>query len=469
MPIVKNLLLVGLFVFLAFGILYPNPYGNNPDIIGDESYFLSTSLFAIEKMTLPGWEFSPSGAYYGGPQTYVDTAVLIPVLGSVVVASDFSVTTAKLWVALNTGELLHILRFVNGLTALGTILFFFFYFKKRDIPRSLALTLTLFLFLLLSNVLVIEFLHTAKMWAFYILFVAVASAIFIAQEYYLAHRNEPFMSKNGYVALLVWSGVLTFFQSWVGVFSIALLVLYALLLQHFSVRDLWNYFLKYWWLFGLFSLTQIGFAWHFYSIRQIFEEITTRTAEGTVDWITRLLNPIVFALKSQPLVVFYFLALIMLAWLIYTRREMFADTHRRVWLGIAAVHPLIVFLIFHVGIGFDIGPRYAIFLTMAASFSSAILLSEIGRRAVIVGLVSSFALFVIINTHAIQLYWRPSAEIDLQNIIMKKYNSPEHVFVTDHSAKRLTLPINYESLPLQGETRLDMGRFRFLLENREFL
>src|SRR3990167_6317114 len=249
MPIVKNLLLVGLFLFLAAGVLFPNPYGNNPDIVGDESYFLSTALFSIEKMTLPGWEFSPSGAYYGGPQTYIDTLVLVPGLGGVVAASDFSVMAAKIWVAINTGELLHILRLVGGIAALGTILFFFFYFKKRDIPRPLALTLTLFLFLLLSNVLVIEFLHTAKMWVFYIIFVAAMSALFIAQEYYLAHQSEPFISKNRYIALFLWSGILTFFQSWVGVFSIALLVLYALLLRHFSFRDLWNYLLKYWWLF----------------------------------------------------------------------------------------------------------------------------------------------------------------------------------------------------------------------------
>ncbi len=456
----KNVLLGGLFIFIAFGVLYPNPYGNNPDIIGDESYFLSTALFSIEKMTLPGWEFSPSGAYYGGPQTYVDTLVLIPVLGAVLAASDFSVIAAKLWVALNTGELLHILRLVNGAAALGTLLFFFFYFKKRDIPRPLALTLTLFLFLLLSNVLVIELLHTAKMWVFYILFVAAMSALFIAQEYYLAHQKEPFISKKWYVALFMWSGILTFFQSWVGVCSIALLVLYALLLRHFSFRDLWNYFLKYWWLFGLFSVTQIGFLWRFYSIREIFEEITANT---------NLLSPLSFAFASHPLIVLYPGALLVMGGMVYRNRALLADSRKRMWLMIAAMHPVLVFLIFHVGFGFDIGARYAIFLTMAASFSTVVLLSEIDRKAVLAGLVASFALFAVINVHAIELYSRPSSEVDLRNIIAEKYNSPDNVFIVDWSAKRLTLPVNYESLPLQGDTRLDMGRFRFLLENRELL
>lgn len=456
----KNILVFGVFLFIAVGVLFPNPYGNNPDIVGDESYFLSTALFSIEKLTLPGWEFSPSGAYYGGPQTYVDTLVLIPVLGVAVATSDFSVMAAKIWVALNTGELLHILRLVNGIAALGTLLFMFFYFKKREVPRELALALTLFLFLLLSNVLVIELLHTAKMWVFYIIFVAVMSALFIVQEYYLAHRNELFISKNWYVALFMWSGVLTFFQSWVGALSIALLVFYALLLRHFHFRDLWHYCLKYWWLFALFAATQVGFAWRLYSIREIFEEITANT---------NLLSPLLFAFKSHPLIILYPLALLVAAVIVYRNRAVFADSRKRIWLAIAAAHPLLVFLIFHIGIGFDIGPRYAIFLTMAASFSTVILLSETGRKAVIAALIGSFALFAVVNTHAIQLFWQPSSEVDLERVILEKYNSPANVFIVDWSAKRLTLPVNYESLPLQGETRLAMGRFSFLLENRELL
>ncbi len=106
---------------------------------------------------------------------------------------------------------------------------------------------------------------------------------------------------------------------------------------------------------------------------------------------------------------------------------------------------------------------------MAASFSTVILISEIGRKAVIAALVASFALFAIINVHAMQLYWHPSSEMDLQNIITAKYNSAKNVFIADHSAKRLTLPVNYDSLPYQGQTRLDMGRFRYLVENRELL
>ncbi len=133
----KYILLGGFFIFTAFAILYPNPFGNNPDIIADESYFLTSSLAAIEKITLPGWEFSKSGNYYGGTQTYIDYVALIPVLGAVAAFHGFSISATKLWVALNTGELLHILRIVNGLLALGAIALCYFYFSKRNIPKRL--------------------------------------------------------------------------------------------------------------------------------------------------------------------------------------------------------------------------------------------------------------------------------------------------------------------------------------------
>lgn len=470
MPVLKKLLLLALFVFLSFAILNPNPFGNNPDIIGDESYFLSTALFSIEKGTLPGWEFSPSGAYYGGPQTYVDTVVMLPVLGVVLAASDFSVMAAKLWVAQNTGELLHVLRLVNGIVALGTILFFFFYFRKREIPRRLALVLVLFLFLLLSNVLVVEFLHTAKMWVFYIIFVAAMSTLFIAQEYYLARLGHPFIDKRHYVALLVWSAVLTFFQSWIGVFSIVLLATYALLLKHVDFSDLRDYFLKYWYLFALLALTQIGFVYRFYSILNIFSEITTRTAEGAVDWAARLVKPLVFALQTQPLaILLYAVALLFLSAFALSRSPALAEPRKRAWLAVAALHPVLVYAIFHAGLGMDVAPRYAIFLTMAAAFSVAIILCELSPKAALAGLALSGALFLVVNVHAIQLFWRPSSETALLKTIMEKYNSPKNVFIADNSAKRMTLPVNYESLPFQGETRLAMGRFKFLLENRELL
>jgi hypothetical protein len=465
----KGLLLAALFVVIAFAILNPNPFGNNPDIIGDESYFLTSALSAIQNGLPPGWDFPSSGTYYGGPQVYVDTLVLVVVIGVLFIASDFSLIATKLLVALNTGDLLHILRLVNGAIALGALAFMFGYFKKRTIPRPLALSLLLFLFLLLSNVLVIEVLHTAKMWALYVPLVAVPSALFLANEYYLAYFKKPFVSTERYVTLLIWSGVLTFFQSYVAAFSIALLMLYALLLGHISVWDVWRHIKKYWYLIALFAVTQISFMYQAYRIFDQFSGISIRTAEGSVDWFARFYKPLEYTITSQPLSLLYIFGVLAVVYIAVSNKSFFADPRRRIFIAIACVHPMLVYLFFHAGIGFDLLPRYALPLTIAFCFSAVVLLSEIGRRAVLASLACSLALFAVVNVHAITLYWQPSSETILVKTIIEKYNTPDTVFITDHSARRMTLPVNKESLLLLNEKRQDMGRFAFLLEHRDLL
>ena len=466
MTVLQKLLLCGLFVWIGFSILYPNPYGNNPDIIWDESYFLTSSLSALEHHTLPGWDFPLSGTYYGGPQTYLDTAVLVPVVGIVVASSHFSLTEAKVWIAQHTGEILHILRLVNGAAALLSILFLFFYFKKREVPRELALTLTLFLFLLLSNVLVFEFLHTAKMWALYIVIVAITSAFFIAQEYYTAHFDQAFLSKKTYVALLVWSAVLTFFQSYFGVFTIGLLILYALALQHIHLGDIIAYVRRRWYLIGLFALTQISFLYQAYRIRGALADASTRLADGSIDWWARLTKPVLFTIESQPLVVLYVVGVLALLFFALYKGSSRVSPRTRMYIAIAAAHPILSYLIFQVGLGFDILPRYGIMLTVAFCFSIAILMSALGLRATLGALALGGLLFALISAHGIALYWQPSSETVLVQTIEAKYNSPENIFITDHSARRMTLPVNAASLLLLDEKRQHMSRFAFLLQNR---
>lgn len=468
MTALRNVFFCGLFVFIAFSVVNPNPFGNNPDIIWDESYFLTSSLSAIQNHNVPGWDFPASGAYYGGPQTYVDTAVLMPILGAVIATSDFSVTAAKIWVAQNTGELLHILRLVSGFSALITLLLLFLLFRKKRIPRPLALSLSLFLFLLLGNVLVIEFLHTAKVWAFYILFLAVPSALFIANEYYLSRLNKPFLRTERYVALLVWSAVLSFFQTWVGIVSVFLLMLYAVLLRHINVRDVWEHVKRYWYLIILFSLTQISFVYQAYKISGTFAS-TTRGADGAIDWFARLTKPLLFTVQSQPLSLLYIAGIFALIFFALYNKPFFADARRRTYLAIALLHPVLVYIIFYVGIGLDLLPRYAVILAMACTFSAVILMSELGSRWVLTALALSLIPFAIVNVHGIALYWQPSSETALVRTIEEKFNSPDTVFITDHSARRMTLPVNAGSLLLLDEERQAMSRFAFLLENRDRL
>jgi len=106
-------------------------------------------------------------------------------------------------------------------------------------------------------------------------------------------------------------------------------------------------------------------------------------------------------------------------------------------------------------------------LTVACCFSAVILLSEINETAVKMALVFSSILFLIVNIHAISLYWQPSSETILLNTITAKYNSADNIFIEEPSALHLTLPINDKSLLLLDEKRAGFERFKFLLNNIE--
>lgn len=462
--------IIGTFLFITFGILSPNPFGNNPDVIADESYFLTSSLSAIEKGTLPGWEFSRSGNYYGGPQTYIDTAILVPVVAAVFALEHFSVVATKVWVALHTGDLLHVLRLVNGIVALGILTFCFWYFKRRNIPRPLVYNLTLFLFLLLSNVLFLQFLHTAKVWAFYSLILAVASTFFIANEYYIATTGTPFLRKETYTALLVWSGVLIFFQNYFGLFSVFLLVLYAIFLRHLNLRDISDYIKKYWYLILFFGLTQISFVYRavFVNGYRSFSDMSTRTVDH-VDWAGRLYNPLVYAITGQPFVVLYAVMVLVVIALAFYKKSFFSDWRRRRLIIIACAHPLLVYLFFHVAAGMSIAPRYGILLSMTACFSLVLLLKEFSPRLTTLTLGMSVILFFIVNIHAIALYWRPSSEVTLLATLTARYNTSDTVFIENSSALRLTLPVNDRSLLLLDEKRASFERFQFLMQHLDLV
>ena len=225
----------------------------------------------------------------------------------------------------------------------------------------------------------------------------------------------------------------------------------------------------YWYLIVLFALTQISFLYQAYKISGNFSDVSTKTVAGTIDWATRLGKPLIFAFQSQPLVILYVVGVLAVVFLALYKISFFADRRRRMYLAIACVHPVLVYVLFHAIIGFDILPRYAILLTLACSFSAAILMSEFGAKAAAVALTASGALFLVVGVQAITLYWQPSSETVLLKTIMQNYNTPDTAFIVDHSARRLTLPVNAESLLLLDEERRQMSRFAFLLQNRDKL
>ncbi|MEI6346127.1 MAG: hypothetical protein WCO79_02750 [bacterium] len=477
---IQHTLVALVAMFIVVTTLSPNPYGNNPDIIVDESYFLTSSLSAIQKGTLPGWEFSYSGNYYGGVQTYIDTLAILPIITAIVLKSGFSILTTKVYIALHTGELLHFLRLINGATALFALAGSIFFFRKKQIPQTLGLTLSLFAILLLSDVLLLQMLHTAKVWVTHLMLMAVASALFIAQQYYQTHQShlgQPFMKKDRYVALLFWMGVLAFCQNYVGAASIGLIGIYALALKHFTFADLWRHVKKYWYWVIVAGITQISFIYRAIFMNWMsgsFSNISYKSDDVHIDWLSRIYKPAITAVQSQPLVFLYIvLALIGIYFLMKKFDDSATNQKKdRLYLLIACTHPIFVYLIFHIAIGFGSAPRYSVIFTTACAFSIAVLAelldARISEQGVCIrwsGIVLASTLFLVIGTQSISLYWKPSTEKLLLETLMKKYNDPSIAFVEHWSALRMTLPVNDRSMLILDPKRQSMGRFDFLMQH----
>jgi hypothetical protein len=222
-------MLLAVAAVLPFVILSPNPFGNSPDVIADESYFLSSALAALQARTLPGWEFSASGAYYGGPQTYLVTAATALVVAGIVVATG-SVSDAQFYIATHIGSLIHIVRVVNGL-AVVLLLWFLLWWSWRaenlDARRRLWLLVTL----LVGNSLFVSMAHTGRVWSMQIVFDIAAAALVLLREYRCI--------SGGYVLSLLALTVAAASQTITGLCTGAWII-YALYLGHFTLRDLWK-------------------------------------------------------------------------------------------------------------------------------------------------------------------------------------------------------------------------------------
>lgn len=468
-----TILLPALFLLVSAAILFPNSFGNNPDIIQDESYFLTSALASIQKHTLPGWEFSSSGAYYGGPQTYLDTLALVPVVAYEITTAHFSIAQAEVQLALHTGDLLQVLRLADELVFVLAIGLLFWYFRRREIPSDLAMQLLLVLFLLLGNSLVIGVLHTTKVWSLALLIEVLIGILFLVNEYYWSQRNELFISKRLYAALMVWGVVLAFFQNFIGIFTAALWMLYAILLGHFQASDVWIYLRKRWYLIAGFAFTQISF---FY--RGIIERVhpslldyagnSTRTAAGTIDWSHRLYDPAINTLLSEPLIVLYPLAIVL--YIALFARDPLVRNHRhdRIYFWIAVLNPILAFAYYYAFLGFSLFPRYSLMFAVACTFSAAMLLVQ-RRRLLIIALIASGALGAIVLMQSIRLFWQPSSAVLLEQTITTHYNMADEVFIIKPAAARLALPINGNSLMSLNDNRKTFSRFHLLVQYPTFV
>jgi hypothetical protein len=448
--------------FLCVSVFYPNVFGNQPDAIADESYFLTSALQSVQQHTLPGWEFSASGAYYGGVQAYVDTAALVPVLAVEFVLQGHSVGSLKLWVALHTGGLLHVLRLVNGAAFLGTLFLLAYYLLRRGVPQPLMQRFLLLATLLFGNSLVVMLAHTAKVWVFYMILEILAGVLVLTQEYYLRERAESFLSTPIYVGLLLWLAVAAFFQTFVGAFTAGLWLLWAWWLGHFTLVDMWRYVRTWWYLFIFAGLTQVSFFWRAFFARShgsILDLQGAHSGEVGIDWAHRFLVPLYNAFFSQPFIAVY-VALVALLLVPHYRRAL---PYSRRYITIALVHPVLVYLFFYPLIGFDSAARYAVLLAVACSFSIVMLMPRGKMYAALSAGAAVLAVAVLF--HAAQLYWTPSYQAQLVARIEQDYNATTTAVVVDTSAIEFQLPMNSNSLQHLDSTGKSMSRYAYLLEN----
>ena len=192
---------------------------------------------------------------------------------------------------------------------------------------------------------------------------------------------------------------------------------------------------------------------------------TVNNTGTTVDWFHRLYNPLLFAVEAQPLVLLYIVALI--GTLIYFATGSHFRTmepRKRLYLIIACIHPILIYIIFHLILGFSLFPRYSLTLTAACTMAIVMFAGE-SKLFLRAGLVLSGLLFLVVGVHSIFLYWQPSSEVVLTQTLEAKLNSPDNTFIVEPSAWRLSLPLNATSLSLLNARHESMIRYTFLLSH----
>ncbi len=444
---VKSYWTLAVFFTLSLLILNTNPFGNNPEVIRDESYFLTSTLAAYQNFRIPGLDFSKSNsAYYGGPLTYSTFIFSAPVLGSMFLFAG-SIADFKLDVLNHIGDLLHIVRLINGIYAvifLGLlILLCISQWSKKNISRPLVLLLVL----LLGSSLFTGMVHTGKIWTLHALFELTAGILVFLRQKQL-EETEPVGSNLNYARILIWLACLATTQSMIGVFT-GIWILYALFLRHINLKDLYSALKKdIVWIFVLIILNSAFFYNGYLDYIRIEASITDLSVSGAPTLWARIEWPLRILFQSQPYLVVLWLLLAL--WSVAKRN--FKKTNL-----IGLVHPFIIFVIYYIILGFGQFPRYLLPLTVAIAVSCMFLfknLSKVGMVAIIIGLAVALAIFVKTSV----LFWTPASSKQVIEYVISNFNNPEIVLISNH--KWLEFPLNSSSLAKLDKTNQNKTRFQ---------
>src|SRR3989344_1804770 len=393
-------------LLLSAGILCfinPNPVGNQPAVIADETYFLTSATKALQDHTLPGWIVDPSAAYYGGTLTYI-LFFLLGIGGLGAWLAGASTDQIVPWIAFHWGDLMHLGRIVNGLVVYGVLCWFGWQtmrLSKATSDPSIKWFGFFMAALLCGGSIFIPLTHTSKVWPIYVALELIAGWLVISTEWKRRHgipiNASRYFHALVFLALLSWSQVL--FAS-----LTFLWIIDALILKHLTFQDIGRALKRPWiWIGAVLSvLLNVSFLQNFFRLSTqltTLENLSGNVIISAHPWLDRLLWPGKTLLLTHPLL---FLLLIgaVVAMIRTGKKEI--KLMRLMWLHAAAV-----FVLFHVVMGFGIGFRYILPLTMMAVIITSLHLMHPQRLRTIAACVCGLMAIARLTKTA-WLFWRPS-------------------------------------------------------------
>ena len=470
----KKIILTAMGVLIALPFfINPNPFGNNTLMVGDEAYFLSSAVSSLMHHTLPGWDFSDGGAYYGGVFTYAVTAVVFfRIAATFLLFPSLAVLQGFLFT--HYGDLLHTVRIVNGLSVFAGVLALAFFLTRADHRKRYGPLCVLIASIAFGNPLFVVAFHTGKMWPISGLLLIAAGTLVLLQEYTIQTAQTVLIEKRLYASVLLWLAFLSFLQSPTTVHVILWLLL-ALLLRHVTFSDIWPVVKKQAIFIALVGMTQISF---FYRLIHVTEGAATpdslngtvfRLANGAPDVVKKYLWPFQAFMESHPLLLVAFVVLLAYSAYRYFRSKDATGSrgHQRIILLFSVLYPAVIYLLDFQIAGFSRAPRYLIMFSLACGMCLVLLASQFSikwqKRLII-----PFALVaLIVLTKTMFLFWAPSSEQSVYAFFHGRHNTSAELILVE--SKRLELPLNLESYSYNNEKITALRRNGFLMEHPDLL
>lgn len=465
------LLVLGILIAIPL-FINPNPFGNNTLMVGDEAYFLSSAVSAIAHHTLPGWDFSIGGAYYGGVLTYLVTVAAFFYLGFVFIVFH-SFNAAQGFISANYGDLLHVVRLVNGVSVLACLASLVLFLKRRDHWRVFGSLGVLIAAAAFGNPLFVLAFHTGKVWTISALCLLIAGTFVIFQEFSLQHRHEPLIAKRTYTAWLLWLSFLSFLQSPTTIHVIFWLFL-AWFLGHTDLTEIWAVVKKQWIFVLLVASTQVSFI-----VRVVQLTLGVATPEslngttfllpnGSPDLVKKYVWPFQALLESHPLLLVALVGLFVFACFMAIRAKE-AKTREKslIILLFSLIYPAIIYLADFQFAGFSRAPRYVIMFSLGCAMVMSLLSTLLTDKARWRLAVPFVLVALVVLTKVMFLFWAPSSEQSVYAFFRDQHNTTSTFIIIE--SNRVELPLNQTSFAYNGEKITALRRNALLMEHSDLL